>query len=227
MRALFLMLVACGHEVAPPDAAARQLDIDVTVGHGGVKVFANGTDVKCNGLPFKFPQVGQRVDWVYGDCRGTCMTEAVVWVGGRATPGDPRIDPIHIEVDVTSAPDALLELTGCGGIAWIPIGGLHAPTPIQMAAAETGDGTIAVSWSADSRARTALLTFWQWEEAELVHVVDTSYTFTPTYGRVDLYRWVSVQPFDTMTFLETTFGIVKIWPGDESTPMLVAPSTPN
>jgi hypothetical protein len=196
------------------------LDIDVTVGHDGVTVYANGTAAAADGRcpsPFTFPQVGGRTTWGDEACSGTCMSDVMVWAGGTATPAaDPTGDPIHIAVDVTAAPDAVLELTGCGGSASIPIGGLHAPTPTQLTAAQTAGGAIAVSWSADSPAETTLLKFGATVWSELVHVPGTSYTFTPTFGPADQYHSVDVETFDTMSSVDTPFGIVKIWPGDWS-----------
>ncbi len=231
MRALLVMLVACGHEIPRPDAAARALDLDVTVGHDGVEVFANGTD---GGSQFLFPQVGQSTVWGDADTLTSCLTEVAVEAGGNSTPAvKGYTDGFFAMVDVTAAPDAVLAITGCGGAARIAIGGLGAPRPSVVATADPTTNTIAVAWTTHTRARTALLTFDTPAWAQLVHVAATSYTFVPTTFAppnplpVDEFHFVSVHTFDTMSFVETPYGIVKIWPGDAASATITVPSAPN
>jgi hypothetical protein len=228
MRALLLMLIGCGHEVTPPDAAPRQLDIDVTVGHDGVTVFANGTDVIGGGCaPNKFPQVGETTEWEDVGCQTTCLTAAAVVSAGAKTTARHTTDPIWFQVDVTATPDAVLELVGCGGMASVPIGGLGAPRPTAAGTFDPTTNTISVSWTTDTRASTAVVDFWgNW--GEVIHVAATRYSFTPPPTQSFVPYWlVSVRTFGAMSFLETPFGIVKIWPGDAAGAPITTPSTPN
>ena len=198
--------------VYPP----RALDLDVVVGHGGVDVFANGSDFMCT-TDEVFPQPAGSAIW--GDeisCHDSCVSRLAV--GSISTTPMFRA-PYHLDVDVTAQPDAVLEIEGCHGSARIPIGALGSPQPTASAARDAVATTVHVSWSAP-HARTAVLWFEFAFWTEVRHVTDPDYVFVPAFAGAQDATGVLVETLGGVIPVATDFGVVRVWPGESTFVML-------
>jgi hypothetical protein len=184
-------------EIRLIDAQATQLDLDITVGPAGVGVFTN-EDAN------RFPQAGQTTVWGRHMDTISCLKELSIEAGGARLP---------LSTDVTGMTDAVLVLSGCGGQARIPISGVQAPGPALTATPDAYTRAVTVTWDSSPEASTAIIILWTPLWGELHHVVDHQLTSSPS---LDGIRWdsVSVWAFAPMTFLETEYGIARVWTGD-------------
>lgn len=226
-RALLLLVAACSsdyHRVWPPivDAPLQALDLDVVVSPGHVALYTNYSDIRgqCNGGGSRFPAIGEYI--LYSDAPSCadigrpydCITQVAVESAGTFVVADgDGLYGFSIAADVTTATEANLLVTGCGGLARIPIGSLSYPVPSGQATYNQAAGSVDVTWSADIAPASSLVTITDGDWWAAGHVTGTHDVVDVSRMPLAPFAAVIVTTYSDMQPVDTDFGTVRVWPG--------------
>jgi hypothetical protein len=226
LLAAMISVTACSTTTLTPDAAPRQLQLDVVVSDGSVTLYTNASDLAATGCygqdVFPAPGTSASISDIVTCQQGTidsCLTKVALVIAGTEIPAMiPSGRAIKMAGDVEGAGGGHLVIEGCGGSADITLPTAIVPQPTLTATVDTATRTITSTWSASPAAASALLVMNAGLWADVAHLTSSPYTFTvPTGLPVSDYNNVVITTFLPPSTAATVFGPVQIWSGASTT----------